>query len=136
MSERRGRVLVVDDDPLQVRSLLPILEGEFDVVATSTVAAGLAALARGVDVLIADFDLPDGTGDQIGREVSSKGLRTYTLLVTGHGDDQRVRALAAAGELLVLWKPVDPEDLLQWVRFGVAQARLRVASDRQVGIAT
>jgi CheY-like chemotaxis protein len=132
----RGRILLVDDDAEIVRSLLPLFEGEFDVVATRTVAAALIALTQGVDVVISDFALPDGDGDELARAVARDGLKTHVILVTGHGDDPRVRALAADGEHLVLIKPVPPEDLLQWVRCGVANVRMRTATGRTARVAT
>jgi two-component system sensor histidine kinase TorS len=62
-----ARALVVDDDPEIRRALARLLKPELDVHLAGSVAQAEAVLARldRVDVAFVDWELPDGTGEQI-----------------------------------------------------------------------
>jgi CheY-like chemotaxis protein len=66
-ANHRPRALVVDDDPEIRRALARLLRPELDVHLAGSVAQAEAALARldRVDVAFIDWELPDGTGEQI-----------------------------------------------------------------------
>ncbi len=59
----RRRILVIDDDPLMVRSIRRILRAH-DVEEAGTLADGLAALRsrEPYDLVLCDLRLPDGSG--------------------------------------------------------------------------
>jgi CheY-like chemotaxis protein len=61
------RALVVDDDPEVCRALARLLRPELDVHLAGSVAQAEAVLARldRVDLAFVDWELPDGTGEQI-----------------------------------------------------------------------
>jgi CheY-like chemotaxis protein len=63
----RARALVVDDDPEIRRALARWLRPELDVHLAGSVAGAEALLERldRVDVAFVDWELPDGTGEQI-----------------------------------------------------------------------
>jgi CheY-like chemotaxis protein len=62
-----ARALVVDDDPEIRRALARLLRPELDVHLAGSVAQAEALLARldRVDLAFIDWELPDGTGEQI-----------------------------------------------------------------------
>ncbi|HTV24947.1 MAG TPA: response regulator, partial [Polyangiaceae bacterium] len=62
-----ARALVVDDDPEIRRALARLLRPELDVHLAGSVAQAEALLSRldRVDVAFVDWELPDGTGEQI-----------------------------------------------------------------------
>ncbi len=62
-----ARALVVDDDPEIRRALARLLRPELDVHLAGSVAQAEAMLARldRVDLAFIDWELPDGTGEQI-----------------------------------------------------------------------
>jgi CheY-like chemotaxis protein len=66
-SGRGPRALVVDDDPEIRRALARLLRPELEVHLVGSVAQAEAVLARldRVDVAFVDWELPDGTGEQI-----------------------------------------------------------------------
>jgi len=86
------RLLVVDDDPVLVRSLTDILEAEGHHV---TAAAGgrqgidavTAAAARGsvFDAVITDLGMPNVDGRQVARAVKAVAPGTLVLMLTGWG---------------------------------------------------
>ena len=61
------RALVVDDDPEIRRALARLLKPELEVHLAGSVAQAEAVLAQldRVDVAFVDWELPDGTGEQI-----------------------------------------------------------------------
>jgi len=95
-SARRGRVLLVDDDPLVMSSTSAMLEdlGHSVVQATSAIAA-LTSLRAGtmVDLVVTDHAMPGLSGAELARMVRQSWPTLPILLVTGYpelprGEDQ------------------------------------------------
>lgn len=103
------RALVVDDDPEIRRALSRLLRPELDVHLAGSVAQAEAVLAHldRVDVAFVDWQLPDGTGEQI-LERLSRWPDSIRVLISGRVSSSenplRNRALAN----LVLGKPLAP----------------------------
>jgi CheY-like chemotaxis protein len=56
-------VLICEDEPMLRLNLKEVLEDEgFDVTATGTLSEALAQDWQGIDALVTDMNLPDGTG--------------------------------------------------------------------------
>lgn len=124
----RSRLLLVDDDRVMLATLSAVLESHVDVTAAESVRDGVDALAVGnVDVLVTDYELGDGNGAELLRLAASKNV--YSILITGKSGYEAVRRIQDTG-VLVLFKPVDPEVLLGWVKSGVAIAKLSTESRR------
>ena len=70
---RRGRILVVDDEQLVLRSVSRILSQEHDVVAMVSAADALALCAGGekFDLILCDLMMPDMTGMDFHYELSN-----------------------------------------------------------------
>ncbi len=68
----RGRVLVVDDDPLVAKALRRLLESEHHVVTVTSGRAALAHLssAETVDVILCDLMMPEMTGMDLHDELA------------------------------------------------------------------
>src|SRR5436853_7837763 len=97
------KVLVVDDNLDQVRSLALLLRGRGHVVdyaINGTVALQLAQRFK-PDVVLLDLGLPDTHGAELARQIRGNPelRKTRILAITGLvGDDERERALAAGCE--------------------------------------
>lgn len=125
---RRGRLLLVDDDPVMLSTLRAVLEPHVDVTVAENLRAGLNVLTEGGhDVLVTDYELGDGTGTELLELAADK--RIYSIMVTGKIGYADVRRLQETG-VLVLFKPVDPEGLIGWVKSGVAMNKLSTESRR------
>ncbi len=126
MSGSGARVLVVDDERAIQRALKATLEAagyHVDIVGTCADALAQVAL-KPPDLVLLDLLLPDGTGDEVAREI-----RTWSnvpiLLVSAVGDErEKVKALDAGADDYVT-KPFGIDELLARVR-----AMLRRAVDR------
>jgi CheY-like chemotaxis protein len=128
----RGRVLVVDDDPNQRTTLEALLADEFEVttVASAADAERLLAGAR-FEVLLTDYDMPDGTGTQLLRRIERSSPSMIGMLLTAHDEFPDVLAAKRDRRIFrVLLKPYDPQMLVGCVRSGVALARMREAAPR------
>lgn len=98
---RRLRVLVVDDDPLLLKSLRDTLENESHVVVTASsgeagIDAFFQAKARGeaFSVVITDLGMPYMDGREVARAVKEASEATPVILLTGWG-----RHLLADGDV-------------------------------------
>jgi len=85
----RPRVLVVDDEPFMVRTLMKILEtlGYSAVCAHGGREAFRIVLAEHVDLVITDLHMPDMTGLELLASVKAHNAATPVILVTGYGVD-------------------------------------------------
>ena len=112
----RGRVLILEDDPLQLELLEQHLESVgFEVVAALTVSQARQRLSQpGIQLAILDVQLPDGCGfelcEQIDNDPAHAGLPVVVLSsLTAAG---AVRKTRASGGRYFLCKPYDPNVLL------------------------
>ena len=107
------RLLLVEDHPDTAEAMAELLRSlGHEVRVAMTVAAGLEAAAAemgsgaGIDLLISDLGLPDGTGMDLMRELGSRyGLRGIAL--SGYGSEDDVRRSLEAGFCRHLTKPVN-----------------------------
>jgi DNA-binding response OmpR family regulator len=115
------RILLVDDDPLVLRSLdkLLIMNG-YDVECVADYSNAMRAIGKSnFDLIISDIRIPGRDGMQIVKEIQS-ALKAYgkkelpIIFITGYaGEELRLNA-SFLGE--TLYKPVDIEELLVTVR--------------------
>ncbi len=111
-------VLVVDDEPPIREMARRILEGDgYRVIEATNGAEAVTLLAddRPVDLLMADLDMPELTGEEMARQLRARRPDLKILYVTGH-----IARLFA--ERPVLWegeafldKPFTAEGLLEAV---------------------
>ena len=106
-------VLLVDDDALTLelhRSYLERLDG-FRVVAECTGArAAVTAILQsppegGIDLVLLDMTMPDGTGLDVLRHVRARAAGVDVIAVTGVRDAEVVRQTASLGVAQYLVKP-------------------------------
>ena len=92
-AERRPRVLLIEDDPAQLRLYALALQGAFDVLTATRVETGLVLAAReSPDAVVTDVVLPDGDGLDIGRRLQANRATAATPILVLTGDDAGRRA--------------------------------------------
>ncbi|HVG07683.1 MAG TPA: ATP-binding protein [Thermoanaerobaculia bacterium] len=112
-SRRPLRLLLVEDHPDTAEAMAELLRAlGHEVRVAMCVAAGLEAAAAemgsgaGIDLVISDLGLPDGTGMDLMRQLVSRyGLRGIAL--SGYGTEDDVRRSLEAGFSRHLTKPVN-----------------------------
>ena len=129
MPTARKRILVVDDEPLVVRSLeaLLTLEADYEILGFTSCRAALEAIrTRPCDVAISDFLMPEMDGVTFLREVRRLYVEVPLIILTGYADkDSAVRAINEVGLYQYLEKPWKNDDLLQVID-GALNQRLQI----------
>jgi two-component system, OmpR family, response regulator len=118
MSERRSRILVVDDEPSIVDAVATALRYEgFDVDEAATGRAALTAVADSEpDLIVLDWMLPDLEGIEVGRRLRAQGFKTAILFLTAKdGVENKVEALRAGGDDYVT-KPFSLAEVVARIR--------------------
>ena len=129
MPTARKRILIVDDEPLVVRSLeaLLTLEADYEILGFTSCQAALEAIrTRPCDVAISDFLMPEMDGVTFLREVRRLYVEVPLIILTGYADkDSAVRAINEVGLYQYLEKPWKNDDLLQVID-GALNQRLQI----------
>lgn len=122
---RRGAVLVVDDDAAARDSLRWLLESVgHDVTCFASADEFLVQYSGEPGCLILDVRMPGMSGLELQREVERRDWRLPIIMVTGHGDvPMAVRAMRA-GAVDFLQKPYDDQMLLERTEQALQTARL------------
>jgi PAS domain S-box-containing protein len=124
-TDRMFHVLLVEDHPDTAEALAELLRSRgYQVSIGSSIAEGLAladalgaagARPGGIDLVVSDLGLPDGTGLDLMRElVRRHGLSGIAL--SGYGMEEDVRKSHEAGFRKHLTKPVDVRALEEAIR--------------------
>ncbi|HYF42389.1 MAG TPA: response regulator [Ramlibacter sp.] len=102
------RVLLVEDNPDAAETIVMCLEAYgWRVTHAATCAAALRTAAEGeFDVVLTDLGLPDGSGIDIGRQLSA---RVPVVALSGYGAPPDLKQSAMAGFSGHLTKPADPQ---------------------------
>ncbi len=115
LPDRSLRLLLVEDHVDTAEAMADLLRTlSYDVTVAGSVAAGLAAAeaiqGAGIDLVVSDLGLPDGSGLDLMRELSRRyGLRGIAL--SGYGMEEDLRNSRAAGFERHLTKPVSLQEL-------------------------
>ncbi len=110
----RGRILVVDDEPLVGRSIRRVLSPPHDVASESSGRAALARLEAGerFDLVICDLMMPDMTGMDLYAAVRHlPGAAERFVFLTGGAFTDAAREFLAGTDRPRIDKPFDPKGL-------------------------
>ncbi len=121
-----GKVLVVDDDVLQLRSYKRILVAagfEVDTAQTSPSAVEMTA-KDDYDVIISDINMPTMNGLQLLRAVRKHDLLIPVILMTGDPLVETAAKAVELGALRYLFKPIQPDELRDVTAYAVRMHRL------------
>ncbi len=114
------RVVVVDDHQMLLESLVRRLDGDGGVAvvgSASTVAEGIAAVeAHSPDIVVMDYELPDGDGAAASRQITERWPSVRVILLTGSKNDAAVFEASWGGCSGYLEKTRPPAELLAMVR--------------------
>src|ERR671926_552980 len=120
-----GRVVVVEDDPLQAESLAFILRQEGYVVELAATGAEALAFARSrpaPDTVLLDVALPDLSGVEVARRLRAGSSVPIIMLTARRQETDKVVGLDAGADDYVV-KPFAPTELLARIRAGLRRAR-------------
>jgi signal transduction histidine kinase len=129
-SESTGGVLLVDDEPLNLRVLRDLLEERWTIHQAASGAEALAvAQAVPLDVVVTDQRMPGMTGVELLAELRRRRPDLAGIVLTGFADMQALEsAINRAHAFRFLRKPWEPADVIQ----AVEQASAFVARGRTI----
>lgn len=128
----KGRVLIVDDEPVIAESLSEMLAGwGYD---TAVASNGVSALARAEEyhpsVIITDVLMPELDGFGLLREIRERHPEVAVILLTGQGSvEMAMRAIQDEGAYHYFEKPLDFSKLRLVVERAVEYAEARREND-------
>jgi DNA-binding NtrC family response regulator len=124
----RATVVLVDDEEMVTAALKGFLELEtpYRVLAFSSPLEVLESIQKErVDVVVADFMMPEMDGVELLRRVRELRPHVTRILLTGYADiDNAIRAINEAGLYHYLQKPWDNEHLKLIIRNGMERSDL------------
>jgi two-component system, OmpR family, KDP operon response regulator KdpE len=132
MSERKPRILVIDDEPQILRFLRTSLTANgYDVIEAGTVAEGRRLADREQpDLIVLDLGLPDGDGKEVLRHVRAQGETPVLILSARDREAEKVEALDLGADDYVN-KPFGIEELTARLRAALRH-RLRQQGEQPV----
>ena len=111
----KATVLVVDDQPQNIRLLDAVLTPRgYDVRTAASGEEALAALdGADIDLVLLDIVMPGMDGYEVCRRIRLQSATAYlpVVMVTASGDEQKIKALEAGADDF-LTKPIDQSELL------------------------
>lgn len=128
----KGRVLVVDDDAVMLKYCVRLLTYEkYSVTPCASAAEAAAAISSGehYDILLTDFFLGDGYGNELITLIKRADPSVKTLIMTGAESLAGTRGPGpdyADAEILI--KPFPMDDLLGSIRKLIADKTVRPRS--------
>lgn len=104
----RGKILIVDDEPLTRKSLYEILKYEYYRVSTaSNGKEALRAIAEEhPDIVITDLKMPDINGLELLKKIREMNNGTAVVLITGYGSIDTAVAAMKEGAFDYITKPI------------------------------
>lgn len=112
----KKRILVVDDDNMNLARTRIILGKEYDVVLADS---GVQALAKvqneKVDMVLLDIDMPDMNGIETFERMKKASVAVPVIFLTASGLEEDVQNAIKLGAVNYLKKPYRPEELIKRV---------------------
>jgi PAS domain S-box-containing protein len=126
---RRGRILIIDDEPRLAQSMRLLLEPSHDVVTTTRGSEALAMVSAGqqFDVVVCDLQMPETTGMDVYARLREKvpELAERLVFISGGAYTPAARDFVRSVRNRVLEKPVRPELLLATIDAAMRPPSLR-----------
>jgi DNA-binding NtrC family response regulator len=112
------KVLVVDDEPIVLRSCRAVLAAEgFDVELAGSAAEALARIDEGrPGLLLVDVKMPGQDGMALLRRLRQAGAGPPVIVMSGYATPDTVREAEGQGAAAFLPKPFTPDELADTVR--------------------
>jgi len=112
------RVLVVDDEPIVLKSCRLVLEAEgWEMIPASSVAEALSILESiPPDLLLVDVKMPVHDGMYLMRKVREKRPGIPIIVMSGYATSETIKEAEGLGAAVFLPKPFTPDELADTLR--------------------
>lgn len=112
---KKHSILIVDDEPDILQSLLGLLRREFQLFTATSGEEALAILKEHpIHVIMTDQRMPGMTGVELMRQVRADYPESIRIVFTGYADIKAVvEAINTGGLYRYITKPWDPDNLIE-----------------------
>ena len=107
------RVLVVDDEPIVLKSCRLVIEAEgWEMISASSVAEALSILESITpELLLVDVKMPVHDGMYLMRKVREKRPGIPIIVMSGYATSETIKEAEGLGAAIFLPKPFTPDEL-------------------------
>ncbi len=127
MRDEPVRILLVDDHELIRSGLGAVMDMEDDMTVVGTAGTVTEAVAAyeqlTPDVVVADLQLPDGTGLDIVRTIRARSDETGLIVLTMHSGDDQIFAAMEAGASGFVGKDAPSSEVVKAARHAAVSPR-------------
>jgi two-component system, OmpR family, KDP operon response regulator KdpE len=126
MSEDKGKILVIEDEPQMQRFLRIVLQGQgYNFIEAQTGQEGLVqASTRSPDIILLDLGLPDIDGLEVTRRLREWSDIPIIILSAREQEQDKIKALDAGADDY-LTKPFGAGELLARIRVAIRHKIMR-----------
>jgi DNA-binding NtrC family response regulator len=131
-SMEKGKVLVIDDEDIVLKSVNKILSEEnYEVDVSSSGRQGIdRAIERSYDIVLTDIRMPDIGGMRVLRDIKRAKPSLAVIMITGYGSVQSAVQAMQLGAADYLEKPFTPDQLLKAVASALEITATQPAEDQ------
>ncbi|MCI8830247.1 MAG: response regulator [Lachnospiraceae bacterium] len=118
----RKRILVVDDDAMNLKRTRMILEKYYNVLLAESGREALDKIkAEKIDLILLDIAMPVMDGLETFKNMKESNVEIPVIFLTASGYEDDVRTAISLGAVNYLKKPFFPEELLKRVALGLEE---------------
>ena len=108
------RILVVDDDKMNLRRTRLILEKYYDILTAESGQEALDMICdEEIDLILLDIEMPGMSGIETFQRMKERGLGIPVIYLTASGYEDDVMNAIRLGAVNYLKKPFLPQDLME-----------------------
>ena len=116
------RILVVDDDTMNLKRTKMIIEKYYDVLLAESGKEALEMIeTEMVDLILLDIAMPVMDGLETFKNMKESNVEIPVIFLTASGYEDDVRTAISLGAVNYLKKPFFPEELLKRVALGLEE---------------
>ena len=118
----RKRILVVDDDAMNLKRTQMILEKFYNVLLAESGREALEKIkCEKIDLILLDIAMPIMDGLETFKRMKDSHVEIPVIFLTASGYEDDVRTAISLGAVNYLKKPFFPEELLKRVALGLEE---------------
>ncbi len=127
----QASILIVDDEESIRFTFERFLTSEgYSVATASTFKEAMERIKEGgIELIFADFNLPDGTGIDLLEELSLRKDKCHVIIMTAYPSVEIARETLLMGSCGYILKPLRQDDVIQSAKAAMQYKPLSMASD-------
>lgn len=118
------RILIVDDDALNLRRTKMILEKQYDVILAESGEQAIGkVIHEEIDLILLDIAMPEMDGLETYKRMKKYSVEIPVIFLTASGYEDDVLSAIKLGAVNYLKKPFRPQELLKRVALALGQEK-------------